>query len=35
MLVSGEDKNNSTFFKETVKNTEKDKLVKFMVYENL
>ena len=38
MLVSGYDKSNSIFFfffKETIKNTGRDKIVKFMVYETL
>ena len=36
MLVWGEDKSNMRyFFKETIKNTEKDKVVKFMVYKTL
>ena len=38
MLVSGYDKSNSNFFfffKETIKNTGRDKIVKFMVYETL
>ena len=37
MLASGYDKNNSifVFFKETIKNTGRDKIVKFMVYETL
>ena len=36
ILVSGYDKSNSIFFlKETIKNTGRDKIVKFMVYETL